>query len=91
MNKQENLDLIKEVLQSIPTPEEKSAFLYILGTSKEAKKDWLLHHLPGITEAQRQAILEAVSLTKAERAALAGQAIRAIIFKVLAKLGSWLG
>ena len=89
MNKQENLDLIKEVWQSIPTPEEKAFLLDVLGMSKEAKRQLLLEHLTGITEAQRQAILDAVSLTKAERAALAGQAVRALIFKVLAKLGLW--
>ena len=89
MNKQKNLVIIKEILNSIPTPEEKAALLSLLGMSKAEKQSWLLEHLTGITEAQRQAILDAVSLTKAERAALAGQAIRAALFRFVGWLGGF--
>ena len=91
MNKQENLDLIKEVLQTIPTPEEKAAFINLLGMTKEEKKAWLIENLTGITVAQRRAILDAVSLSKAERAALAGQAIRAVLFRFIGWIGGLFG
>lgn len=81
--KKEDREILRLFYQSIPTNEEKMAYLQILGSSREKKLGYLLAMAPNMDEATRQAILAASTLTKEDRAIICGAVARGFFVKLL--------
>lgn len=89
--KKEERELLRLFYQSIPTNEEKMAYLQILGSSREKKLGYILAMAPNMNEATRQAILAATALTKEDRAIICGAVARGFILKLFSFMtgGGW--
>ena len=85
-------DLLRAFYQSIPTEEEKAAYMAVLGASREDKVRYILVNAPlGMDEQTKVAILAATSLTKEYRAIIAGAIARGVILKFFSWItgGGW--
>lgn len=84
-------ELLRAFYQSIPTAEEKAAYLEVLGASREKRLGYALAMAPVLDEATKAAIIAAASLTKEDRVFIAGAVARTFILKLFSFLtgGGW--
>jgi hypothetical protein len=81
-----SIPVLRQVYQSLATPEEKTTYLTILGMPKAKRMEWIAVNAPALNPEQRTAILGAMGLTKEERIAIGGMVARNFLMRILGKI-----